>query len=184
MPTEILRPNGDSSQVGAPGHNAGTSAPFYDKIDESGTANDADYVRTNDGSVIYRFDLTNTALTTETISGLDVFHRANPQTDVADGMSQAGVRIGTTNSWGTQHIGGSGALTDFTDTSIARPGGGSWAVSDLNTLLAILSLDPRDDGEGPLQTWCTQQYITVNYTSGGGGDAVPQVWSQYRSRHN
>lgn len=83
----------------------------------------------------------------------------------ADTLGQSFLRLGTTNVDSPEHhlYYGEGWNT-FTDT-IARPGGGSWALSDLSSLqVGVYSVDG-----GLYNTKATTLFVTVDYTEGAGG---------------
>lgn len=156
MATETLRPNGSvttnwPSLTGA-SHHAATS-------DDSDTT----YIRNNTTTPQTDvLDLTNTALTTETINSVDVRFRVRSETS-AVGECQVGVRLSGVDTMGVNRTSIPTAATDYSDTGLARPGGGSWAVSDLNSLQVVAI------GDGNTTALrCFELYVDIQYTAGGG----------------
>lgn len=157
MAVETLRPtstvsNGWPSLTGTSAHAA--------LSDDSDTT----YIRNNTTTPQTAvFEITDTALTTETINSVDVRVRARSET-AAVGDIQVGVRLGGVDSLGINHTSVPTSATNYSDTSLARPGGGSWAVSDLNSLQAVVI---GDGNTAALR--CFEVYVDINYTAGGGG---------------
>lgn len=153
MATETLRPNGSSttnwpSLTGA-SHHAATS-------DDSDTT----YIRNNTTTPQTDvLDLTNTALTTETITGVDVRFRARSETSTV-GECQVGVRLSGNDTMGTNRTSIPTTATDYSDTSLARPGGGSWSVSDLNSLQVVAIGDGNTAA-----VRCFELYVDIQYTT-------------------
>lgn len=157
MATETLRPNGDSS-VAWPS-TGGSGATHAVRVAD---ASDTTYVRNNTGTdQTDLFDLGNTALTTETITSIDLRFRARSET-AATGHIQIGVRLSGTDSLAADETSISTTASNFTKTSISRPGGGSWAVSDLNALQCKII---GNGGANAIR--CFDIYVDVNYTVGG-----------------
>lgn len=132
MATEILRPTAAGDLTDA-GYTAFGAATHWDCMDEA-VADDDTTRLTSSGSGGTKedcYNITNTALTTETITSVDVLIRS--ERTGGGGSAQAGVRLSGTDSLGASHA-VTGAYVDYIDTGLARPGGGSWAVSDLNAL--------------------------------------------------
>jgi hypothetical protein len=178
MATEILRPNatGSITHINISGY-PNTSPNEYLNIDEVTADDAATYIFGGSGSMVEEsYNLSNTALTTETITSVKVYFRvcsssaANPQlgnitTSAADnyikpslylsGNTSAGTRVSTASGW-----------KNLSET-ISRPGGGSWTVDDLDDLEVIIGLESPTG-----YAVCTQVYVEVTYTSVETGNAV------------
>lgn len=155
MATETLRPNGTTtgnwpSLVGAATHHAATN----DNLDTT-------YIRNNtvtDQTDL--LDLDNTGLSTETITSVDIRFRARSET-APTGHIQAGLTLSGTDSLAADETLISTTITNFTKAGISRPGGGSWAVADLN------SLQIKAIGNGGANAIrCIELFVDVNYTTG------------------
>lgn len=156
MAVETLRPNGTTtgnwpSLTGAATHHAATS----DDLDTS-------YIRNNTSTdQTDLLDLTNTALTSETINSMDIRFRARSET-TAVGHIQVGLTLSGVDSLAADELLIPTSATNFSKTSISRPGGGSWTVSDLN------GLQVKAIGSATANAIrCFELYVDVNYTSGG-----------------
>lgn len=124
---------------------------------------DATYIRNNTTTPQTAvFEVTDTALTSETITSVDVRLRARSET-AAVGDCQVGVRLGGVDTMGANHTGISTTATNFSDTNLARPGGGSWAVSDLNSIQCVAIGDGNTAALRLLEV-----YVDINYTGGPG----------------
>lgn len=162
--TEILRPNGVGYQTQCGSH---TGAANWTQVDEAVTDESITYV-SSPITGTYQTDgyaLQDTALSTQTIDSIDVTHRAWAD-DVSGEHSKAGVRLSATNQMGTERNPTAWpTVTNYTDSGIARPGGSSWAVGDLNDLQFVLSLFGFTDDWGDWASAVTQVYVTVSYTA-------------------
>lgn len=156
MAQEVLRPNatGDAAAHSVTG--ASNHAALSDN-------SDATYIRNNTGTDLTDYlNLGASALTTETIDSIDVRFRARSETSAA-GTVTAGVRLSATNSLAAVQAAIPTSATDYTKTSIARPGGGSWAVADLASLqVAIVS---NDTTAAAVRIF--EAFVDVNYTAAG-----------------
>lgn len=163
MAVETLRPNaaGDAAAhavTGASNH-AATS-------DNS----DATYIRNNTGTLLEDdLNITDTALTTETIDSMDVRFRARSETTAA-GEVTVGLRLSSTNSLAATQTAIPTSATDYTKTGITRPGGGSWTVSDLNALQVVCQ--SNDTTAAAVRIF--ELFVDVNY-SAAGGTAVKDI---------
>lgn len=134
MATEVLRPTSTVSNnwpalAGTTAHGA--------LSDDS----DATYLRNNTAVTQQAiFELTDTALTTETIDSIDVRVRARSESSAA-GQIKVGVELGGTQVMAAYHTSVPTSATDYEDTAIARPGGGDWEVADLNDLRGVIEGD-------------------------------------------
>jgi hypothetical protein len=59
--------------------------------------------------------------------------------------------------------------TTYTDSGLARPGGGSWAPADISLVQAGVVGTTNN----AIKAWCTTLYLTVNGDLHGGGYAFP-----------
>ena len=161
MPTETLRPNGAGDATGL----TASAGSNYQCVDEVTANGDTDYVYgTTAGPVVDYYALDDTALTTETVDSVDVILESKVSANATSGdRSQPGVRLSGSDTNGTL----SSLTTSYVarqSPALVRPGGGSWAVSDLNGLQAKIGL--YEDGAD--QSRATQIYVEINYTAGAG----------------
>lgn len=77
------------------------------------------------------------------ITDVSVISRTERNT-YASSWATAGIQLGGNTNWGAEHP-LSNAWTTYTD-SVARPGGGSWALADLNSLYATFKLKSNSGG--------------------------------------
>lgn len=160
MATETLRPNGAGDSTAWPSL-TGAATHWQATSDDS----DSSYSRNNTGTPQENdYNLTNTALTSETITQIDVRVRARSET-AATGQVTMGLRLSGTNSTASAHTSIPTSATNYTDTNIARPGGGSWSVSDLNSLQVVQIGDGGANGVRVFEV-----YVDVQYTAGGSTD--------------
>ena len=159
-PTEILRPNaaGDASL-----HTANGAATEWECVDEATSDGDTTYVSQIDtAEVVSYYNLQATALTTETVDSVDCQHRSRGD-GTTGGRSRGGVRLSSVDTAGALRS-PADAYTLFEDAALARPGGGSWAVGDLNALQVYMGLRIQI-AAGSSETRCTQIYVEINYTA-------------------
>ena len=90
---------------------------------------------------------------------VDVHYRSARTVGTLSARVTAGVRLSSTDVLGTEHV-LTTTITEYTDTSIARPGGGSWSVADIDSLQTVLKL--RNLG-GTARGQCYDIWIVVNY---------------------
>jgi hypothetical protein len=183
--TEILRPNGAGDATGFDAQNPGTTF-HWDKVDEAVSDDATTYITTNAvvGPQTDYFSLADTALTTETVNSIDVTSVGGTSvTGKAGGGQRAGVRLSSINTYGTSRD--IAQWSTSVDSSLSRPGGGSWAISDLNSLQVALEGTPAyyiSVAAGCDKTICwpdtyaysviyfTQAYVTVNYSVPSTGE--------------
>lgn len=168
MPTEILRPNG----AGLSASLTASAGSNYQCVDEVSANGDTDYVSTTVNTQLDYYALDNTALTTETVDSVDAWTEARVLAGAGGGdLVAPGVRVS-----GSDSSGSAGTLTTSyvarESAALARPGGGSWAVSDLDGMQFKLVLQEN----GTSESRCTQVYVEINYTA-GAGTAVKDVIS-------
>jgi hypothetical protein len=165
MPTEILRPAG----VGALDELAiSGAATAWECIDDAVADDNTTRIQHNNTTAARTTcTIDATALTTETITSLDLWHRsAHNSSGGGDDFTWGVLRLGGTTSDLTQRTLSSASNTynDYEDAAAARPGGGSWTVADLSTL--EIGARAYETGAGAARV--TQVYLEVNYTAGGG----------------
>lgn len=158
--TETLRPDGAGFATNIP--RVVGSVNHWENVDEA-VASDADYnYCASDGAPFkdyYTLDATLLNIT-DRIDSIDVYIRGETTTNVtAENYFRCGLRLGGVDILGTARAPGL-VWTTYNET-IARPGGGSWSVTDLSTLQVIA--DVGDDG-GAHGGYVSQIYIVVNYT--------------------
>jgi len=122
---------------------------------------DTTYIRNNTGTLLEDdLNITDTALTSETIDSIDVRFRARSETTPA-GEVAVGLRLSSTNSMATTQTAIPTSATDYTKTAIARPGGGSWVVADLNALQVVVQ--SNDTTAAGVRIF--EVFVDVNYTA-------------------
>lgn len=160
MPTEILRPDsaGDATALSP------SNVPNWATVDEAVADDDSTYVETSGTTTaVDYYGLQATAVAaTDIIDSIDVIHRRRRVSSISGSIqSQAGLRLAGADTNGTAQTGTSTSYVNFEDLALARPGGGSWAPSDLNTLQVKLALARTSTHD--VRT--TQVYVEVNYTA-------------------
>lgn len=160
MATVTVRPAGVGDNTLWPSITGGTQ--HYTVVSDTTVAT---YIRANSAGVKEDdFTLGAHGLTTETITSIDV--RVTTRSEgTAAGILQTGLRLSATNSLATAHTAIPTSDTNYTDLAIARPGGGSWTVSDLSTLQVALLGDRNTASAIRLY----EVYVDINYTSAGPG---------------
>lgn len=177
MAVETLRPNaaGDSAQ-----HTVnGTTFNYVAVSDDLDTT----YLRNNTGG--NREDDLHlgapvSIVAGNTINSIDVRFRARTET-LAGAMVQVGLRLGGTNSLATSQGSIPTSATDYTRTSIARPGGGAWTFADLANLQVVV-VSNNLPSAGAIRIF--ELWVDVNYethvpigpvTDSGAGTDTPTV---------
>jgi hypothetical protein len=141
----------------------------YTKIDEEG-ANDGDTTRlyTPTAGNEATFTIQNSADigASDTINSITV-HAVNRSLDPVSNTFKIGVRIGSTNYWGdTKDTDPSTSYIDFSQEWTTNPATSSaWTLSELDSLQIGIQ---KGNAVGMA---CTQMYVEVDYTAGGGTDA-------------
>jgi len=93
----------------------------------------------------------------QTITTVKVTYRARHAD--ANATQHATVRLAAVDSSDETHVFGA-AFADHTTATLARPGGGTWAAADFDTLQVGLGLSDN----GLADPLCTQTYVEVEYT--------------------
>ena len=159
MATEILRPNGVGDYTNLtplPGEGEAN----WEDVDEA--------VADDDGTIVYTASVTqlkdayNLEATSipagSTINSVKVYFRVYRSAAGGSGFHQPFLRLGTEETAGTEieETQGWGTYNEI----LSRPGGGSWGVSDLNSLQGVIgSRDPAG-----VAVFCTQVYVEIDYT--------------------
>lgn len=166
MATEILRPNdaGDYTNIN---NQYPSSGYHWDKVDEVTQDTSATRVETLHNTTTQvkdAYGLTDTAIPSgATINSVKVYF-CFITNYLKSSYAQPFLRISTTETAGTEQI-DDRKWTTYNQT-LARPGGGSWAVSDLNGLQVCIGLRVASGGEAGLdKALCTQVYVEVDYTA-------------------
>lgn len=171
--SEILRPDGpgDATSItfGTPFAHWKDVADLYPDVNSYVTQ----YIA---GTGIDYYSLANTVLSSQTINSIDIVTSAYSP-DCSPDLN-FGVRLSSTDSYGPSHS-DCGYFTRITDSAISRPGGGSWAVADLNSLQGAIKLtsvsvggccnfDTCNNCTNPCSvdssTLVSQYYVVVNYS--------------------
>lgn len=155
MGTEVLRPNAAGTDSGWTPVGAATN---WEAVDEASADDDTTYMSITDGfSVSQTENLQATALTTETVSSVDTWDRGKDVVSSVDFLA-TGVKLGANTTIPDSTQLGTG-YANVEQAALARPGGGAWAVSDLNSLEVVHSISGT--GENRL----TQTWVEVNWTA-------------------
>ena len=160
MSTEILRPNaaGDYENIdNVVGDGVGT---HWTTVDEAVADDATSYVWTASTSVLKdAYNLGATAIPSgSTINSVTVYFRGRCALAAKAGVCYPGLRLGTNETTGSRAT-FLGTTWTTKSEALARPGGGSWSVADLNSLQVVIGL-LRVDGNMQL----TQVYVSVDYT--------------------
>jgi hypothetical protein len=174
MATEILRPNGAGDEADSVASGAATR---HECVDEAVADDDTTYI-TDQGTAAQftSLALDSTALTTETVNSVDAHGRARELTGGGSTWG-VGVRLSGSNSMGSE-FDLTNSYVSHEAAALARPGGGSWAVADLNSLQVRVR---QSEGGASNECRTTQMYVEVNYTgvaaaiTGTAGDGTTEV---------
>lgn len=159
MSTEILRPNAAGDYENLPtvvGDGVGT---HYTVVNEAVPDEDTGFVQNStEGELKDAYNIDDTAIPAgSTINSVTVYFRV--KTGYASQGARPSLRLGTNETAGTQIEPTTSWVTH--NEALARPGGGSWAVADLNSLQVVIGLYVDTTGK-----WvrCTQIYVEIDYT--------------------
>lgn len=158
--TEVLRPNAAGDYTNLPSQFP-DSDEHWDKVDEEVPDDASTYVRDYQGTQHKdAYNLTDTSIPAgSTINSVTVYFRCRQEWAGTTDYCQPFLRLGTDETSGTEQI----TTTDWVTYSeaLARPGGGSWSVSDLNNLQVVIGLR-----NGFTASWveCTQVYVEFDYS--------------------
>ena len=165
MATEILRPDAAGDYT-ALSRYPGDPVLNWEDVDEAVADEDTSFVYTSSTTIVKdAYNLGATAIPDgSTINSVTVYFRFRIGTDTPNnpGYAQPFLRLSGSETTGTAIEKDGAGAPDFTTYSeaLARPGGGSWAVADLDSLQAVIGLYLPVGG----QARCTQVYVEVDYT--------------------
>jgi hypothetical protein len=172
MASEILRPDGAGDETNFP--TIVGAATEWECIDEAVADDSTTYVGANATPMVFSsYALQATALGGgDAVDSVDAFARIRGPAAGAgtDDDYSLGVRLRGSNTMSAETQ-LTDSYADYTNTDVARPGGGSYSVSDLNSLQLRVGLEEN----GPGQVRFTQGYVINNYTpavAAGGGRQV------------
>src|SRR3990167_9147716 len=132
MSVETLRPNAAGD---AAAHSVYAAANNFIALSDD---TDTTYIRNNTGSTLEDdVGLDDVSLIADSIDSINIRFRARSET-TANGSVTVGLRLNGVNSMASAHTSIPVTVTDYEDLAIARPGGGSWAESDLNSLQVVI----------------------------------------------
>jgi len=156
----IIYPAGDDT-IGIAG--VFGSATHWDAVNDPAGAPDDAATYVDSGIAAWRYDYYTTTYTgniptNSVINSVIVTYRAYNGGGVGVGQGGGGVRLGGINTLDTRVL--PGAWTTYTSAALARPGGGSWTVTDILSLQIVAGLL----SDAISTSFETQVYITVNYT--------------------
>lgn len=154
-----LRPNaaGDYTNIA---RQSPTSGEHWDKVDEEIADEDNTRIYTSSTSQQKdAYNLQNADIPAgSTIDSVRVYFRIKAG---YVGKGQPFLRLGTRETAGTEITEPTGIYHTYSQI-LARPGGGSWSPSDLNSLQAVIGLK---SGTTRYYFYCTQVYVEVKYTA-------------------
>jgi uncharacterized repeat protein (TIGR02543 family) len=165
--TTSLTPNAAGSQTNISNEYPNSSNHYSDCAANDGNTS---YVYSSQGDQNYDGDLYNlTALSplpSGTITSVTVhmWLRTGGSTPT-QASAEALLRVGTTTVTGTAFQLTMTGWNDYSTTFTGRPGGGSWAWTDIDSLQAGVAVRrcQNTSGGDPVRTYCTQVYAVVNY---------------------
>lgn len=96
------------------------------------------------------------------VTSVTVYYRFKTVSNPYSSTARPYLRLGTDETVGTQESDGSGSYVSKNET-LARPGGGDWAFSDIEDLQVAIGLSKVPSAT---RTDCTQVYVRINYNSG------------------
>jgi hypothetical protein len=156
MATETLRPNaaGDYTNL-----TPVDSATNWENVDEASADDDTTYNYGGTTQVKDAYALADTAIPAgSTINSVTVYFRCK-KIATAWRKFQPFLRLGTDETAGTNLEVQGTAGYDTYNEALARPGGGDWAVSDLDSLQVAIGCQAETGSAR-----CTQIYVEVDYT--------------------
>ncbi len=170
MDTEILRPNAPGDYT-ALSRNTGNAN--WEMVDEEVADEHTTRVYTNSlAQVKDAYGLEATAIPGDaTINSVKIYFRFRGASVDATMYCQPFLRLDTNETSGTEESDSEASWTTYSEI-LGRPGGGDWAVADLNDLQAVIGL--RTGNEAYLCQG-TQVYVEIDYTE---AVVVPTVTTQ------
>jgi hypothetical protein len=139
------------------------STSHYDKVDDPVATPDDDttYLTTNNAAQEKdAYTLQDTSVGAGTITAVIVHFRFKASIGGFPSYEQPFLRLGVNETAGTEVSDATGSYYNFSET-LARPGGGSYSWSDINSLQVCIGLKKHaTPATGP---YCTQVYIEVQF---------------------
>lgn len=135
--SEILRPDGPGDATGITAGSPYTGTAHWKDVADLYPDSSSYVYHFTTGTGIDYYSLADTVLSAQTINSIDVVTSAY-SFDCSPDLN-FGVRLSSTDSYGVSHS-DCGFFTRIIDSAISRPGGGSWAVADLNSLQGAIKL--------------------------------------------
>lgn len=165
MSTTNIYPQSDSSVNCSPSSGSNHAALVSDSSDY--TYN----YRSGSGSAVQDIlNINNPLPSGAVINSVNLKFRCATESNGAE-YARPFVKLGANTTWGTNRGSGTSIAT-FTDTGIARPGGGSWTRADFDSLLIGYELkgDYHPDGgkeDPPCDTYSSayEVYLEISWTS-------------------
>jgi len=155
---ETIRPNGAGDYTGIA--NVFGAATHWEAVDDVASDADATYVYTT--STTQQKDAYNLGASTipagSTINSVTAYAFARELVGTGNGRVQIYLRLSGSESAGSART-TNNVYAPYSDV-LARPGGGSWVVSDFADLQVGVGLWET----GGVESRCTQSYVTINYT--------------------
>lgn len=161
MATEILRPNGTGDEDEFTG--------IWSDIDDVTPDDDTTRVSHNATENFSSYNLDDSALTTETVDSVDVWARSKV-VGGGSGWENKGIRLSASNTMEGQQV-LTASYADREVADVAKPGGGNYSTTDLDSIQLRLGL--RESATG--STRCTQAWVEVNNTPVAGGAKLWQT---------
>lgn len=159
MDTEILRPNAPGDYT-ALSRNTGNAN--WEMVDEEVADEHTTRVYTNSlAQVKDAYGLGDTSIPDgSTINSVKIYFRFRGVSTEATMHCQPFLRLGTNETSGTEKSDSAATWTTHSEV-LDRPGGGDWAVADLNDLQAVIGLRTEN---ASYMVQGTQVYVEVDYT--------------------
>jgi len=162
--TLTLHPNGDGDDEKLKDFGgAGGEPDNWSCVDEASADDDTTYVYTTSASEQKDdYNLANHSTESGTINNVTVYFRFNDSDSSHTGACKPYLRLGTSETAGTEQSHTGTTWTTYSET-LARPGGGGWSWSDIDNLQVCIGMKKITTGGHQVQ--CTQVYVVVDYTS-------------------
>jgi len=158
LPSTTLRPSGDNGT-------GSWSAPVFSKINDQ---NDATLTSISDGNDSFLCGMDNMPAEAARVDTVTPYFRANKESGWTGQIRQY-IELSASYSNGTlQTPPDDPSVTEYTD-SLARPGGGDWSISDVNTAQSGATSSGGNAGKTGRVTEIRWE---VAYSLGGGWGAL------------
>ena len=168
MATETLRPNGNDTT--ALYNSAGNQTNNYSYVDEV-SANDADYVFPSGlGWSLDLYALPDTSIPSGSTINKITFYARFKNALATDAFAKFAYKSG-----GTIYYSSAPTLTtSFAEYSwiqtTNQKTGLAWTITDINALVAGVSLYSNGDAKNPTLGMCSQLWLVIDYTAAAGGN--------------